>query len=263
MSPPRSLRSWLALLALACGDAGDRPAIDAALPDAAAPDAAPPLNACDPARLPMNRPSPSACCLVGDEEWFIAGTGNLVHRKLASACTVDGVTGGCTGMACAYGPCGARILETFTPPAYVFRPMSDPAVCGRQATGLAGTPEEWTPAHASYPAATTGCPYTDCEPTGPVVKLTVMAASSAAAGRVTSTPSGIDVAAGAMTSATFRDVAVELTAQPTGERARAVFSGDCVATGAYGQVATCALTLGPDKTVTVTFECEDGATCPP
>jgi hypothetical protein len=261
------------LLAISCGDDGDAVVPDAriadarvpdaAVPDAAVPDAAPPANACLPSKLPMNRPDPMACCLVGDDEWFVAGNGNLVHRHLATACTLeDGVTGGCAGMQCLHGPCGARILETFPPPAYVFRPMSDPSVCGRQGTGLAGTPEAWTAAHELYPPATTACPYTDCTATGPVVKLAVTTTAASATGRVTSTPAGLDLSGAGTATAAFPTLDITLEATPTGEHARAVFSGACAATGVYGQPATCRVTLGPDKAVAVTFECEQGQTCP-
>src|SRR6185503_3902691 len=64
---------------------------------------------CDGTFLPMNRPDPLACCRDGDEEWFIFGgtPSRLVRRLHGAACTFDGVTGGCIGLECLYGPCGS------------------------------------------------------------------------------------------------------------------------------------------------------------
>jgi hypothetical protein len=262
-----------AITLAACGDNGtvtaDAAGVDAPL-DAAVIDAPPDATVagdCDPAGLPMNRAAPLACCANGNDEWFIGNNapmiGILVHRVHGVACTTDGVTGGCTGMACAYGPCGARIVETFPAPAYVFRPMSDPTVCGRQAEGLAGVPEAYTPAHMSYPPATPACPFTSCSAEGPRVTLTVTSTATGATGRVTSTPAGVDVAGAGMAAFAFGQTAVTLTATPMGAHARAIFSGACTVTGQVGMAATCSLILGPDKTVMVTYECEGGETCQP
>ena len=72
---------------------------------------------CDPARFPMSGVPPLACCADGDDEWLIPGgatTVGLGHRRRGNACTLaDGVTGGCVGRACFFGPCGARVIESF------------------------------------------------------------------------------------------------------------------------------------------------------
>ena len=153
----RNLAPIHLVLIVGCGGSDTSPAADAALPDAILPDAAAPdavttsaaLNECDPAYLPMNRAVPLSCCQKDGEAWFLSGNqsslGLLVHRKHGKACSLDGVTNStCNGMDCAYGPCGANNAEMFAAPAYVFHPISDPTVCGRQGTGLDGSKyREW------------------------------------------------------------------------------------------------------------------------
>jgi hypothetical protein len=254
------------VLLVGCGGADTKRAADAGVPDAAPISAA--LNKCDPAHLPMNRATPLACCQKDDEAWFISGNqsslGTLVHRRHAKACTLaDGVTGGCNGMDCTYGPCGATNLETFPPPSHVFHPLSDPTVCGREASTLPGVPEAWTGAQEPYGTVTPACPWTGCTTGGPVVSLAVTTTAATATGRVTSAPAGIDITGAGTATVGFSVLETTLTATPTGDHARAVFSGDCAATGDYGKSASCKVTLGPEKTVTVAFDCEGGYTCSP
>jgi hypothetical protein len=263
------------LLAAGCGGTESKPGADAGVPDAAqAADAAGPdasatsagLNPCDPAYLPMDRAAPLSCCLKDGDEWFLSGNpsslGNLVHRRHARACSLaDGMTGGCSGMDCIYGPCGASVVESFTAPAHVFHPVSDPEACGREATGLPGVPEAWTGAQEPYGTVANACPFTGCAQGTPTVKLAVTVTAATATGHVMSDPAGVDVAGAGAGSAAFSTLAITLTAAPTGDHARAVFSGDCAVTGDYGKGASCIVTLGPDKKVTVAFECEGGFTC--
>jgi hypothetical protein len=252
------------LLVLGCGAGGAHSTADAQMPDAL-PDAfiGGAATICDPAFLPMTRADPLSCCLDGKDEWFVSGNGTplLVHRAHGRACSDDGVTSGCADV-CKYGPCGAVVLATYAPPANVFHPTSNPDVCGRQASTLPGIPEAYNSTDVAYPAATTGCPFTSCDATGPVVSLTVDADASAASGTVASAPAGIDLVGGGTATASFPDPSVSLTATPSDAHARAVLSGDCVVTGDYGAPATCPLTLGPDKTVDVAWQCEPGFVCP-
>jgi hypothetical protein len=242
--------------------APDAAPLDAATPDATGPDASVP-GLCDPTYLPMNRANPLSCCLNGNDEWFVGGNvpSRLVHRKHGTACTSSLGVPGCVGNGCYFGPCGSVILETFDVPAVVFYPTSDATVCGRQATSLAGVPEPWT-SQTTYPGQVTACPFTNCTASGPVVSLTVNVTATAATGTVVSTPAGISLTGAGTRTFAFADPAVSLDATPADAHGRAVFSGACTATGAYGSTATCALTLGPDKTVAVVFECEEGFTCP-
>jgi hypothetical protein len=55
---------------------------------------------------------------------------------------------------------------------------------------------------------------------------------------------------------------VTLTATPQGPNARAILGGGCSVTGSTGTAAECVLTLDQNQTVTVTFECQDGESCP-
>jgi hypothetical protein len=79
---------------------------------------------------------------------------------------------------------------------------------------------------------------------------------------VTSDPPGITLSHAGRASGTFEG-AVTITADPTGKHARAVFSGDCIKIGEYGQKAECHVKLAPDPKVTVTYECRAGFTCEP
>src|SRR5687767_7866665 len=181
MDRMRSSGTWLLLIVSACdgssnGNGGQPDAaaavVDASLPDAAPPDARPPdamaagPRACDPAKLPMNRPPPDSCCEDGADRWLVSGPtapmpGFLVHHHLARPCSLeDGVTPTCSGMACIHGPCGAQIVESFPGPAYVFVPASDPSVCGRHGEGLM-VPEAYT-SQTLYPSEAPTCPFTGC-----------------------------------------------------------------------------------------------------
>jgi hypothetical protein len=95
----------------------------------------------------------------------------------------------------------------------------------------------------------------------PAVALTVQAVASVATGRVKSIPKGIDIKGGDSSTALFTQTDVTLSAEPDGPRARAVFSGDCAATGAYGKAVDCTLSLAGGNTVTVTYECKPGFSC--
>jgi hypothetical protein len=113
-----------------------------------------------------------------------------------------------------------------------------------------------------YRDITTSCPYTACLSGGvPVTKLTVTADASAATGAVSTDPDGISFAGGGTAFWQFADIHVHLKARPAGAQARAVISGACETVGDYGEDAVCNLKLGPDMSVAVQYECEDGYTC--
>jgi hypothetical protein len=79
-------------------------------------------------------------------------------------------------------------------------------------------------------------------------------------GRVSSNPPGITLSHVGKAHAIFEG-AVTIIAEPTDKHARAVFSGDCVSRGGYGQKAECKAKLAPDPKINVNFECEKGFTC--
>jgi hypothetical protein len=133
-------------------------------------------------------------------------------------------------------------------------------VCGRQAADFS-VPEPWVEGDVDWTGVMGTCPFTDCLGSLPVVGLTVEAIAVAATGNVKSIPKVIDLRGGGTSSKWFTQADVKLSAEPAGLHARAVFSGDCVATGAYGQDAECKLNLAGGKTVTVTYECEPGYSC--
>src|SRR6185436_18848816 len=108
-----------------------------------------------------------------------------------------------------------------------------------------------------YPDVATSCPWTSCVAGGtPAVTLSVNSVEGAATGSIDSRPAGIALAGSGEQENQFSELDIKLKARPNGAHARAVFSGDCVKTGDYGEAAPCKLTLGPDKSVTVTWECE-------
>lgn len=207
------------------------------------------------------------CCQIGNETWHLSPrpTVGIVHRIYGLACSIDGETPStCAGTECVYGPCAGRNFELIgRPPAHIFHPVSDPSVCGLAATGAAPTPEPFT-TQLTWDDIRSTCPYTACPGNGlPTATLSVTADASAATGSVASKPEGINLAGGGEQDFDFNDLDVKLKARPLGEHARAVFSGDCVKTGEWGEAENCKLKLGPDKQVTVTYECEPGYTCLP
>jgi hypothetical protein len=116
-------------------------------------------------------------------------------------------------------------------------------------------------AQEAWAGAKGTCPFTDCQGSAPVVKLTVQVVASAATGHLKSIPILIDYLGGGTGIWYFTQADVKLSAEPGGLHARAVFSGDCAATGAYGQVGECTLSLDGGKEVTVTYECEPEQSC--
>jgi hypothetical protein len=229
---------------------------------------------CDGSTIPNRFGSPKACCTDGIDQWFVVGVGggsqpenSLAHRQVGgNACTSDGVAGSCAGT-CKWGPCAATNIDSWPASpgmetSYVFHPVSDPTVCGRQPPGgAAGFPESYDVGQSSYPPVVATCPYTGCTGSVPVVKLTVNGATSGATGTVKSNPEGIELRGAGTASLLTHDLDHQLRARPAGRRARAVFSGHCTAVGEYGKEASCSLTLGPDKLVVVTYSCEPGFTC--
>ena len=207
------------------------------------------------------------CCQTKNEEFHVKPDGTLAHRQYGRVCSeADGISTNCTGTACSFGPCGARIVPTQSVGnTFVFIPHSDPKVCGYQTTTTAQgdvifVPERYVDQQL-YPAVTPTCLYTKCLGGGRRgVALTVTATADAAKGHVKSDPPGIDLTGSGTASATFED-GVELTAEPQGSNARAVFSGSCTKTGEYGKKTKCNVKLAPDPTVTVTYECRANTTC--
>jgi len=226
---------------------------------------------CDPDDLAWYRPDPLACCKNGTDQWFITGAGaRLNHRTRGIACTTDGVTPCTGGPTCIFGPCGGTGGTNYNPPAHVFIPFSDPTVCGRQATGLPGFPEEWTGAQESYPGFVPTCRFNDCSPNGlPVFTIAVTGVTNGATGTVESIPDGLHLTGAGTATFSFSENDVNFIAEPVGAHARARFTNGCVATGAYGTKAYCknltrvilqAPASGPHP-ITVTYECEPGFTC--
>jgi hypothetical protein len=225
------------------------------------------LPPCDGKYFPINKGGSSSCCQMGNELFHVAPTG-LAHRTLGPACSRTGAgdVGKCSGTQCYFGPCGAHVegvLKCDT--ALVFKPESNPQVCGYQAkwqgvTPTWSVPEPYTD-QTLYPAVTASCPFTLCEAGHPETTFTVVITTGTSAiGRVTSDPPGITLSHAGRASGTFEG-AVTIAAEPTGKHARAVFSGDCIKTGEYGKKAECSTKLAPDPEVTVTYECEKGFTC--
>jgi hypothetical protein len=221
---------------------------------------------CDPKNLISYVPRSPSCCRDDSGDWFMAPrpqfVGWLVHHELGTPCTGTTVdhTAACSGTACYYGPCGGTRPQLYQPLGHVFKSSSDPTVCGRQAGNLAGFPEPFVGQEA-WAGVMGTCPFTDCLGSDPAVGLTVQAIADAATGNVKSIPKGIFLRGGGVSKWFFTQADVKLSAEPADSHARAVFSGDCVATGAYGEDGECKLNLAGGKTVTVTYECEPGYSC--
>jgi hypothetical protein len=225
---------------------------------------------CDSSRFPWYRPDPLSCCVDGTDEWFIIGgtSGRLNNRTEGNACTTNGVIP-CRGTGCKFGPCGAMGITTYGPPAHVFVPLSAPTVCGRQATGLPGFPEDWTAAAEDYSGLPATCRFNDCGPNGPVMRISVTAVVNGATGTVESIPDAILITGAGTAEFPFEETDPNFIAEPLGPHARATFTDGCVATGKYGSKAYCkqlARVLLPSPTsaphpITVTYDCEPGFTC--
>jgi hypothetical protein len=145
----------------------------------------------------------------------------------------------------------------------VFFPISQPQVCGYDASGLISFPEPFTN-QPLYPGVAPSCPYRDCLADGTPVEtaLTVTGAEDGATGDVTSKPSGISIDGAGDGSVGYDDgTVVRLRARPDGKRARAVFSGACSDSGAYGTASTCHVPMIGNRSVRVTYQCEPGFTC--
>jgi hypothetical protein len=257
----RMLSSLLVLGALLSGcDSGDVRRVEVALDQGAA-------TECAGDRLPARgNGSTVQCCQAGDQSWHTTTTGRLVHRVYGTACRNDNGTVGCGvgGPPCVYGPCGAKNLSNLAGPATVFHPSSDPSVCGWH-VGDSYDPEPFDGTQEVYAGVTHTCPYNVCLTDGTPVPsaLLVAGVTAGGTGHVRSSTGGTKlVGADTMTLAFEGPTPVVLTAQPRGDHARAVFSRDCVATGAYGKKVDCMLTtIAGALAVTVTYECEPGHSC--
>jgi hypothetical protein len=228
-------------------------------------------RSCDGDRFPMHVGAGIAreCCQLGDETWHISprAPGGISHRIYGLPCReADGIGTACSGMQCSYGPCGGFNLPLIgAAPALIFHPGSDPSVCGYQYTLPGGVVTSWPEPYSGQPLyadVVASCPFTTCLVGGvPATTLTVTSDASAASGALSTNPEGIAFAGGGSAKWNFADVHVHLKARPSGPHVRAVFGGDCDQVGDYGEDAVCNLRLGPDKSVTVRYECEDGYSC--
>jgi hypothetical protein len=222
-------------------------------------------HSCDGDKFPISVSATTReCCQLGNETWHISpSNGGVAHREYRTPCSgLDGGTS-CTSD-CAFGPCGAHTINVFgSAPSYIFKPVSNPNVCGYQADGPTGSfnPEPYD-GQELWPDIASTCPFTKCLAGGmPAVTLIVTAIGSGATGQVESKPAGIALVGNGSQSGDFTDTDVKLKAIPLGPHARAVLTGGCTETGDYGEAAPCKLELGPNKQVTVTYECEPGFTC--
>jgi len=230
-------------------------------------------SACDGSLYPINKGGSPSCCQAGNELFHANADPNdptktlsLGHRRRGRACTVDGRTWShCAGKDCAFGPCGAMIVEVLgAHDTVVFHPNSNPNVCGYQTKTADGqiisSPEPYTNQEL-YPNVVPACPYTACLGDGRRgVTLSLTAVAGTATGHVKSDPAGVDLS-GAGTASVDFERTVNLVAEPAGNNARAVFSGACTKSGDYGRKAWCSLNLAPDQKVTVTYECRANSTC--
>jgi hypothetical protein len=224
---------------------------------------------CDGRFLISFVPATSSCCHDESGDWFMAVRpgleGWLVHHELGTPCsgTTDGTTvdptATCSGQACYYGPCGGSRPKLYLPPGHVFKASSQTA-CGRQAGNLPGFPEPYVGQEA-WPGLAGTCPFDACLGNIPAVDLTVNAIEDNATGHVKSIPKTLDLEGAGTTTELFTQPDATVVAKPASIHARAVFSGDCAATGAYGEDAECELNLAGGKKVTVTYECEPGRSC--
>jgi hypothetical protein len=220
---------------------------------------------CDPGRLQIAvSPSVKECCQLGTDLWFVSPrNGGIAHLTGGPICsTLDGGTD-CVGFQCFFGPCkGETIVSVMGgPPSHVFKPASNPAVCGWQAGGDGFDPEPYTNQEL-YPPAVTACPWTICAGGGrPGVDVTVIAVANGATGHVESEPAGIDLEGTDHAVVIFTQLDVTLTAKALGPHARVQFSGGCSESGGSQQPVRCKLSLPVHRMVTVTYECEPGWTC--
>jgi hypothetical protein len=249
------------LMSLGIGTIAQNPSMKPEMPTPVGP-------ACDGNNFPTklnNKPThPVSCCQFGNEITHVGPDGGLARRKLGHACTTATGKHTCVGSGCYYGPCGAHVVSaTHTNNTLIFIPHSNPQVCGYQTITFDGhkieSPEKYTD-QPLYPEVTPSCDYTTCDTGGPASIITVTTGPSTATGRVKSNLAGITLAGTGRLRKRFART-VTLTAEPRGTHARAVFSGDCIKTGEYGEKAECSIKLTPDPKVTLTYECQKGFTC--
>ena len=119
--------------------------------------------------FPMAQGNPSQCC------WETSGsvfhktpTGLITLRYLSTPCTTSDGSSDCSGTACTYGPCGARIESGWpkgNSTSNVFNPNNQYAnmFCGWDPTNAAGDgmPQDY-PGYGAYGGVTASCPYTTC-----------------------------------------------------------------------------------------------------
>jgi hypothetical protein len=238
---------------------------------------------CSGSNFPSNIANPPECCQDGEFLWHIVGSGadigKVAKRMLGRPCTqangrVNCGVGSNPFVQCTFGPCGAaKVWAAGISPSHVFVPGSQPKVCGWDTNGdpvpLEGGATYYPEPYAGqtlYPGVTATCPYTTCLPDGtPVVTgfaLNVTAVKDGATGEVRSKFPGISIDGAGFDSWGYEGGAeVTLTAEASGNNARAVFSGACSGTGGYGEKTTCTLTMNATSAVTVTYQCEPGFTC--
>jgi hypothetical protein len=229
-------------------------------------DLSPTPTVCDGNRLLLNvAPVVTSCCQLGNDNWFISPrNGGIAHLTYNGhpCSTADGGPD-CVGFDCEFGPCqGEKIVEVLgTAPSFVFKPLSNPNVCGYQAGGDGFFPEAYDHQQL-WPETIVKCPWTSCPGGGvPGVQLEVITQTNGATGQVESKPLGIALVGQGDVSAIFTQLNVKLTAKGLGPHAIVHFFGACVAVGRAGQSVQCPVTLGGDKVVTVSYECESGFTC--
>ena len=241
-------------------------------------------STCSGSRFPPSAGDPLQCCQDGEFTWHIVGgganLGRVAKRSYGRPCRqADGVSKNCgvgssPFVPCSFGPCGAKnewVAGSNTSRVFVPGSLSD--VCGWDTNGdpvaaeggASYFPEPYT-SQTPYPGVSAMCPYNLCLVDGtPVVTgfaLTVTGVEEGASGEVKSKPSGISIAGAEVDTWGFEGgTRVTLKADTVGKRARAVFSGACSESGAYGKKATCTMIMDATSSVTVTYQCEVGFAC--
>jgi hypothetical protein len=130
--------------------------------------------ACQGSNFPIDKGSPSQCCVDGANLYHKIASGTnvnkLAYRTTGQACRTSGGGTACTSD-CYYGPCGAHVqgvADPNTTAAAVFTPTSAPTQCGRDSNGTAASggvqaPEAYTGAQSLKAGVTASCPYDACQ----------------------------------------------------------------------------------------------------
>jgi hypothetical protein len=278
-------------------------------------------NLCNPARFPASKGDPPSCCQQGKGEESDVGSdifevippppqqpGILVqpqpfvpvpilsHRQVGIACTnalpspgtppptncfVSPTSKPTDPGVCQFGPCGVRIVQTWTAnQAVVFTPNTERDMCGYETRTNPGhvvgvhVPELYIfdsqdPAHQlQYPPVTAGCLYNACLEGGtPVVEFTIkVVANGGGTGQTSIAPVGMTLIGAASATFPSTDVndPVTITAVPVGALTQASISGACHNAGGARQTIAC--TIPPpyrNTAVTVTYRsCSPHCTLP-